>query len=49
MLSTIIISVVLAGIVALVIRNMVKKRKQAKETGGCAGCPGCSSGSSRCH
>ncbi len=44
-IATIIITVVLVAVVALVVRGMIRDRKAGKCCGGCSGC----SGSSGCH
>ncbi len=46
-MSTIIISLLLAGVLALVIRYLYKQKKQGKTACGC-GCSGCSM-SGLCH
>ncbi len=44
-MGTLIVSVILIGIVALIIKSLYKKHIDAKKSGGCCcGCSGCSGG-----
>lgn len=44
-MGTVIVSVILIGIVALIIKSLYKKHIDAKKSGGCCcGCSGCSGG-----
>ncbi len=47
MLATVIISILLAGVIAAIIYNMYRKRKQGKGSCSC-GCSGCAM-SDMCH
>ena len=45
MWATILISILLAAVVVLIVRGLVRDRKNAKTRGGCPrGCSGCSGG-----
>ena len=47
-LSTVIIGLILAGVVYLVVRKMIRDRREGKGCGCSGGCAGCS-GASMCH